>query len=369
MSRILTVAIAAALFVAPALRADDSKTGEVKSKRSEEVKEFAAFPKKMQDFAAKFAKATPDERKEMASERPNPAALVEKANKLIEEDAKDEAALEALVFLAQYGGQKFGAKELELLGEHHAASAKVGKVCMRAMQVRGPEGEKFLTVVLEKNKNKEPLGLANYAMGQLKMRSGGEAAAIPYFEKIEKFYGDVEIGRTRDGKPVTLARTVGGTLFALRNLATGKTVPDVVSKDLEDKKVELKDLRGKVVVLDFWATWCPPCRAMIPHSNELVKKMKDKPFVLVSVSSDEKKDTLTEFLKKNEMPWTHWWEPVSDSNLHSKWGVSGIPTCYVIDAKGVIRHKAVGFSAAAKEQNEKFDQLIEDLVKEAEEKK
>lgn len=363
MTRFLIAAALAALIAAPALRADDAKSGQVN--RAADAKAFAAFPKEVQAFQAKLAKATPEERKELAKERPSPQALIQKANKLIEADAKDEAALEALLFLAQYSGT-FGAKEFDILAEHHITSPKIGRACMKAMGRGGltPEGEKFLTAVMAKNKNKEPLGFANYVLASAKQRSGKDSDALPYLEKIEKFYADVEIAPGRK-----LGQMVKGTIFSIRNLANGMTVPAVVSKDLDDKKVDLKDLRGKVVVLDFWATWCPPCRAAIPHTNELVKKMKDKPFVFVSISSDAKKETLTEFLKKNEMPWTHWWEGVGENTLGQVWGVTGIPTVYVIDAKGVIRHKEVGFNAKATEKNEAFDKMIEDLVKEAEEKK
>jgi thiol-disulfide isomerase/thioredoxin len=366
MTRILTAAVVAALIAAPALRADDAKSGDVKSNRLDQVKAIQQeFTKAQQEFAKKFQAAkTPQERQELNKERPAPAPFVAKAEKIIDADAKDEAGFEALMFAVQ-NSQVANGKHLELLAEHHATNPKIGRACMRAMSGRGlsPQGEKLLGAVLANNKNKEPLGFANYAMAQAKQRTGKDADALPYLEKIEKHYADVEIAPGR-----RLGQMVKGTIFAIRNLAIGKTVPEVVSKDLDDQKVDLKSLRGKVVVLDFWATWCPPCRASIPHSNELVKKMKDKPFVFVSVSSDAKKDTLTAFLKTNEMPWTHWWEGVGDTTLSQVWGVTGIPTVYVIDAKGVIRHKEVGFSAAATEKNEAFDKLIEDLVKEAEAK-
>jgi peroxiredoxin len=104
---------------------------------------------------------------------------------------------------------------------------------------------------------------------------------------------------------------------------------------------------------------------MIPHSNELVEKLKDKPFVLVSISSDAEKETLTKFLEKEKMPWTHWWEGNKPGNLHGNWNISGIPTMYIIDAKGVIRYKQVGFSAASAN---KMDEQIEKLLAEMEKK-
>ena len=77
---------------------------------------------------------------------------------------------------------------------------------------------------------------------------------------------------------------------------------------------------------------------MIPHEREMVERLKDKPFALVSISADEKKETLTDFLAKEKMPWTHWWNG-SEGGDHRGLGRAGFPTIYVLDAQGVIRHK------------------------------
>jgi thiol-disulfide isomerase/thioredoxin len=141
----------------------------------------------------------------------------------------------------------------------------------------------------------------------------------------------------------------------IKDLFIGSTMPELKSKNLDDKDVKLSDLKGKVVVLDIWATWCPPCRAMIPHSRELVKKLKDKPFVLVSISADAKKETLTNFMEKNEMPWTHWWNGTKGGIL-SDLDVVFFPTIYVLDGKGVIRYKNV--------RDKAMDKAVKTLLKE-----
>lgn len=139
------------------------------------------------------------------------------------------------------------------------------------------------------------------------------------------------------------------------NLAIGQPAPEVINKDLNDKTVKLSDLKGRVVVLDIWATWCGPCRAMIPHEREMVEKLKDKPFSLVSISADEEKETLTNFLAKEKMPWTHWWSGSSGGILED-WDVQYYPTIYVIDAKGIIRHKDL--------RGEKLEKAVEELLAE-----
>src|SRR4029077_1069369 len=131
--------------------------------------------------------------------------------------------------------------------------------------------------------------------------------------------------------------------------------PPAASKDLKGENVSLTDYLGKVVVLDIWATWCGPCKAMIPHEREMAARFKDKPFALVSVSVDEEKKELQEFLEKEPMPWAHWWEG-AEAPLVKQWNVRFFPTIYVIDAKGVIRHKNL--------RGEELEKAIEKLLAE-----
>jgi thiol-disulfide isomerase/thioredoxin len=138
-----------------------------------------------------------------------------------------------------------------------------------------------------------------------------------------------------DGLRSTLREKYGDLIEAV---AIGKPAPEVISQDLEGKTVKLSDLKGRVVVLDIWATWCSPCKRMIPHEREMIARLKDKPFTLVSISADEKKETLTDFLAKEKMPWTHWWRG-NTGGIFDDWNVWYYPTIYVIDAQGVIRHK------------------------------
>ena len=94
---------------------------------------------------------------------------------------------------------------------------------------------------------------------------------------------------------------------------------------------------------------------MIPHEREMVERLKDKPFALISISADEKKETLKEFLSKEKMPWTHWWNG-SEGGVIEDWNVETFPTIYVIDAKGMIRHKDL--------RDEKLEEAVNELLKE-----
>ncbi|MFL5342169.1 MAG: TlpA family protein disulfide reductase [Gemmataceae bacterium] len=370
MKRIACAAALAALVLLQ-LRADDKPSkpdAELKSNRADEAKAFTEYGKQVQEWRQKYTTATPDERKDLIKDQPKSAPLIEKANKLLETDTADAPALEAILFLAQYSPQ-LDAKYLDAVREHHIGNPRIGAVMNRAAGRGGlsAAGEKFLKAALENSPSKEVRGQACLTLGNTLMQNKKDKEAEPYFVRIEKEFADVEI--PRGATKVKLGKLVAGPLFEIRHLAIGMAAPKIDSVDLDGKKVSLADLKGKVVILDYWATWCGPCRAMIPHNQELTEKLKDKPFVLVSISGDAKVETVKTFLEnakeKEKMPWTHWWTGIGDDSLLMKWNIQGIPTLYVIDAKGVIRHKQVGNDPT---KNKEFEEMIEELVKEAEAK-
>src|SRR5262249_14208757 len=117
----------------------------------------------------------------------------------------------------------------------------------------------------------------------------------------------------------------------------GQKAPEVAGVDLTGKAVNLSEYRGKVVLLDIWATWCPHCIATLPHKRKLAERLKDKPFVLVSVNDDDEKETFVEFLKKEPLPWVNWWQGEGGVSVEG-WEFDGYPSLLVLDHKGTIRY-------------------------------
>ena len=131
-------------------------------------------------------------------------------------------------------------------------------------------------------------------------------------------------------------------------LSSGASAPDFTLKTLEGQEMTLSKLEGKVVILDFWATWCGPCRESIPHMVQLYNSSNEKGVEVLGMNLDKGGiDGVRNFVKALDIPY-----PIvlASDEVARNYGVQGIPTCVVIDKNGKVRHKYVGFSTAIVEQ-------------------
>jgi thiol-disulfide isomerase/thioredoxin len=112
--------------------------------------------------------------------------------------------------------------------------------------------------------------------------------------------------------------------------------PDFNVKDISGQTVKLSELKGKVVLLDFWATWCPPCRVEIPNLLEIYRLFKNKNFILISISLDRDIPLARQFVKEKEMNWIHIIDSESSNRIASLYEVEYIPATFIIDGKGKI---------------------------------
>ena len=125
----------------------------------------------------------------------------------------------------------------------------------------------------------------------------------------------------------------------------GKLAPDCSLTSLDGKKISRDSLKGKVVILDFWATWCPPCRAAIPHLVELHKKYQQQGLEIIGISLDRGgKDEVAEFGERNHVDYDLVMG-INNAILKDFGEVSSIPTIIVLNQQSEIVFKAVGYNA------------------------
>ena len=153
--------------------------------------------------------------------------------------------------------------------------------------------------------------------------------------------GDVATARevyntliARFGNSPNLRQKVQAELKRLDTV--GKPAPQFSAADLAGSPVSLASYRGKYVLIDFWATWCSPCIAELPRLQAAYKNYHDSGFEIISVSLDENKSAVTDFVKARNIPWPQIHSASTSADLVSAFGVITIPAVYLIDPQGSI---------------------------------
>ena len=154
---------------------------------------------------------------------------------------------------------------------------------------------------------------------------------------------------------VILARYTSTSNSSVENV---RPAPQFSLANLDGKNVSLKDFADKVMVVDFWATWCGPCREEIPHLNKLYENYRGKGLVVVGISMDaEGPEVVKQFAKELRMEY-----PVvmGDENVQQDFGgIVGLPTTFIIDRKGNIVKKYTGYQPAIMQD---MEQTIKELM-------
>ena len=164
---------------------------------------------------------------------------------------------------------------------------------------------------------------------------------------------------------LTIIASLASIVYA--NLSQGTKAPNFTLPTLDEKKVTLAanfKAPGNVVLLDIWATWCPPCRSEIPYLVKLYKDYGSKGLKVIGVAIDEKKGTVESFAKTNKINYTVALDPQAEK-VGKSYSVRGIPVTYIIDKKGVIRYVHSGFPRDpedAKKEAAKIESEVKTLL-------
>ena len=159
----------------------------------------------------------------------------------------------------------------------------------------------------------------------------------------EEFVNKVSV----DGEqvPQTMAQAEAFLVHGIRHTLLGSTVADEKARRLDGTEDNLSAYAGKVVLMDFWATWCGPCIAALPKMRNLAQAHPGERFEILGISVDAELETVTDFMEDEPMPWSHWHVGVG-SELGLSWNIAGYPTYVVVDADGVIRSRGHDLDAA-----------------------
>lgn len=125
-------------------------------------------------------------------------------------------------------------------------------------------------------------------------------------------------------------------------LARARMAPAFAVTTIDGQRVSLDDLQGKVVLIDFWATWCQPCRDALPHIKEIAKKFQGQPLAILSVSLDDNEQEWKDFITKNEMTWLQYRDGGFGGPISKMFDVEAIPHTFTIDADGVLQDEHIG---------------------------
>jgi thiol-disulfide isomerase/thioredoxin len=125
-------------------------------------------------------------------------------------------------------------------------------------------------------------------------------------------------------------------------LARAKMAPPFSVTTLDGQHITMDSLAGKVVLIDFWATWCGPCREALPHIRQIAKRFDGQPFIALSVSLDSDEAKWKDFVGKNGMTWPKYRDGGFGGRIATQFGVNAIPATFTIDADGVLEDQHVG---------------------------
>jgi hypothetical protein len=318
-------------------------------------------------------------------------------HQIVTEDPNSPAAGDALFWILDIG-RAIGVNDeeyspilelcLDLLAKSpHLEDERMSLAFRYDVNRPSPVTEPFVRLAIEKCQSREIRAHALLALGRL-LKSRAEIAQDPWFEKVDmapfpkfvasridprvrkylkdtdapatlaeaesvlkklvKEYGDViyAVNSKPGGHSLTMAEMAQPQLDEIQispiTLGVGKPAPEIEGSGLDGKPMSLNAERGKVVVLVFWKSTSESSMALVPRLERLADRQAGQAMRCLGVNSDADRPTALALVERAKILRSSWWDRDAEGSIRKSWAVSSIPAIFVLDAKGVIRHRSSG---------------------------
>ena len=229
------------------------------------------------------------------------------------------------------------ARELLPLAESDADKANVHFRLATALQVEGIKEKKDQLFQESNEEFKTALGLDSH-MSRARFHWG---VTLAHLHQDDAARAQFSAFLDEDRKNPSLHERAERFLDRI-DLARATMAPPFMATTLDGQHITMDSLAGKVVLIDFWATWCGPCREALPHIQHIAHKFDGQPLVVISISLDSDEAKWKTFVEKNQMNWTQVRDGGFNGAVAKKFGVTAIPATFTIDADGVLEDQHVG---------------------------
>lgn len=207
---------------------------------------------------------------------------------------------------------------------------------------------------IDSNPEADPnkVAYAHYSLAESYKNNGSFDLAKKQYQRLIADFPDA------NEKMLAMAKSNLEDMDVIKQLAIGGEPIAFNVKDLDGNPLSIEKFKGKVVLLDFWATWCRPCIAEMPNVKRLYDQYQKEGFEIIGISLDQQKAALESYIKRNEIKWPQFFDGLAWNNeIAQRYKVRSIPATYLLDRNGKIRYKSV--------RGPELARAVEKLIKES----